>query len=286
MKPSPAAFLLPTLALLVPLLPLVVGRAPTLPRTAEPAPGPLVVVGGGGTPAEVVRRALELAGGPEARVAVLPQASSREDRGVSTVEMWEQAGARRVTLVDGMEAERAAAAVREADLIWMPGGSQSRLMEGLRELGLAEVVRRRHAAGAVVGGTSAGAAVMSARMLAGPPSEPGIRAGHADIGEGLGLWPSVCVDQHFVERDRYGRLLTATLEDPGTVGVGIGEKTAAIVHGTRFEAVGESAIVVIDARRAEVRAHPEPGSALGASDVRLHVLEPGASHDLGQKEGR
>ena len=127
---------------------------------------------------------------------------------------------------------------------------------------------------------------MSSRMLAGPPDEPGIRAGHADIGEGLGLWEGVCVDQHFVERDRYGRLLTATLEAPDVVGVGIGEKTAAIVHGTRFEAMGRSAIVVFDARRAEVRSSDEKGSAIGASNVSLHVLEPGAQHDLGKKKGR
>ncbi|MEM7516864.1 MAG: cyanophycinase [Planctomycetota bacterium] len=259
-----------------------------------PAPGTLVVVGGGGTPDEVVAHALELAGGSKAKVAVLPFASSREDRGVPTVEMWQEAGAAEVWNLDDPAAGDAAERLSEANLIWMPGGDQTRLIRELKERGLLELVRERHAAGVVAGGTSAGAAVMSLRMLTGPPREDGLLIERANVSEGLGLWPGVIVDQHFVQRDRYGRLLSAVLDKPELVGVGISERTAAIVTFERkgrdryvptIEVLGQSSVLVVDARSAEV-AEGEPGALHGALGLSLDVLKPGMKVRLEAKGGR
>ena len=216
-------------------------------------------------------RALELAGGERARIAILPQASGREGRGESSVEMWREEGAREVRNLDGLPAREAAGAIRGADLIWMPGGDQNRLMRELRELGLVDAVREAYGRGATVGGTSAGAAVMSAVMITGRPERSALAAGNTPTAEGLGLLPDAVVDQHFVARDRNNRLLSAVLERPALLGLGVDERTAAIVlPGGRLEVVGDGAVVVYDARAAEV-AEAGEGQAQGATGLALHL---------------
>ena len=261
---------------------LALGSAGALLAHPAPAgpPGALVIVGGGGTPEVVLQRALERAGGPEAPVVVLPQASAREERGVSSVAMWEQVGALDVRLVDGLTAEEARAALERAALVWMPGGSQSRLMQELGELGLVEAVRAAHRRGAVVAGTSAGAAVMSAVMIRSAPEHKGVRAGATPVGPGLGLLPGAVVDQHFVQRGRDHRLLEVVLERPELLGVGIDERTAILVEPDgEFEVLGESVVLVYDAREASVEP-TEPGANLGARGLGMQLLRAGMRCDL------
>lgn len=278
---------------------LVVGWVPAFAAAASPSTsaatpqetaGPLVVVGGGGTPPEVVARAIELAGGPDAVIVVLPQASGTEQAGESSVRMFEEAGAQNVTnsrFVGSPGTEElagpfpsvadTAAAIAAADLIWFPGGAQGRLMRALDEAGLADDIRRRHAAGAVVGGTSAGAAVLAEVMITGDDYDlESVTAGSTHVAEGLGLWPEALVDQHFLARQRNNRLLAAVLDRPALIGVGIDERTAVIVDDGGFEVRGAGAVIVFDARDAAV-ARTEPGVPAAASDVALHVLTQGMS---------
>ncbi|MGB0330812.1 MAG: cyanophycinase, partial [Planctomycetota bacterium] len=192
-------------------------------------PGVVLAVGGGGTPAVALQRGLQGAprseGGP--RVAVVPFASGREDRGQETVEMWREAGAPSVALVP--EDEGARALLESADLIWLGGGSQTRLMESLERLELVELIQDRHRAGALVGGTSAGAAVLGGIMISGDPEPDAYTGGAMAPVRSLELIPGVIVDQHFRERRREGRLISALLDRPaGWVGVGISEATAAV----------------------------------------------------------
>jgi cyanophycinase len=143
------------------LLPLLAFLAIAVPVRTQ-TPGAVVAVGGGGTTDRIVARTLELAGGKNARVVVLPQSSAVEGAGDSSVKMWFEAGAEAVTKVDFKD-PGAKAALETATLIWMPGGDQNRFMKAIEGTGLDDVIRARHQAGAVVGGTSAGAAVLSAR---------------------------------------------------------------------------------------------------------------------------
>ena len=245
--------------------------------------GALVVVGGGGTPEAAVQRALELAGGERARVLILPHASSREGRGTGSVEMYEEAGARDVVLLEDLEGADARAALERATLIWMPGGSQNRLMAALREAGLVELVRELHAAGTVVGGTSAGAAVQSRLMITGEARLDAVEAEATELAEGLALWTGVIVDQHALARRRLQRLLAAVLDHPAEVGVAIDEGTAAVVRGDSLEVVGRGQVVVLDARRAEVL-EAEAGALHGATGLVVHVLRAGMSLDLDASE--
>src|SRR5918993_3955714 len=215
------------------------------------AAGALVVVGGGGTGPEIVAKALELSGGAGAIVAVLPQSSAVPEAGDSSVKMWLEAGAReaeKVAFTDPAAAEK----LRRATLIWMPGGDQNRFMKAIAGTGLAEVIRARHRAGATVGGTSAGAAVLADAMFTGDADLKAVKAAATVTAKGLGIWPQVLIDQHFLARQRNNRLLSAVLDRPSLVGIGIDEGTAVIAKDSRFEVLGRGAVVVIDARDAKV----------------------------------
>lgn len=239
--------------------------------------GALVLVGGGRTPREAVRSALELAGGFDARVLILPWASSSEKRGVGSVEMYHELGATNVHSVDDLEAENLREAILAADLIWMPGGSQLRLMNELRVRELIAPLRAAHDRGCVVGGTSAGLAVATAQMIAGAPTDSGVRTGISKLETGLGLLSGAIVDQHFTERKRQSRLLSAVLEHPSNLGIGVSERTAIIVEGGSLRVLGDSVVIVYDAREALIESSLEPGTSLGALNLRMHVLRDGMS---------
>jgi cyanophycinase len=249
---------------------------------AQPLPkGHLVVVGGGGVPDVILKRALDLAGGPAAPIVVFPQASELADTGDVAVEMWTKAGATNVRWLPLTDAAAARQAVAAAAMIWFPGGDQNTLMKAFEGTGVPDVIARRYRDGAVVGGTSAGAAVMSAIMLTGDADLQSMTVGATKTAPGLGLWPEAIVDQHHLTRQRQSRLISLVLEHPALVGVGIDERTAAIVSGTRFDVIGESSVLVIDARGATVESR-EAGTRSAARNVTMHVLTSGMGIDLGR----
>ncbi len=252
-----------------------------LAPSAAPPKGHLVIAGGGGVSDTVAARAIALSGGPSAIVAVLPQASELKETGPESVDFWMQAGAARAVAVNLNDRAGAIDAVKEATFIWFPGGDQNRLIEALRDTGLPELIRARYASGATVGGTSAGAAVMSPVMITGDADLQSITSGRTKTADGFGLLPGTIVDQHFQKRQRTNRLISAVLDHPGLVGIGIDERTAVIVSGgRRFEVVGDSSVVIIDGRRARV-GPPAAGALAAGTGLALHVLKPGMTFDLG-----
>jgi cyanophycinase len=246
----------------------------TSPFDSAPTRAGLVVaVGGGGTPDEVIAHVAALAGGKDARVLVLPQASAEGD-GQSSAAMWLEQGAGEATVLSDLAAPDAKERIARANVIWMPGGVQSRLMERLGEHGLVESIQAAHASGATVGGTSAGAAVLSAVMISGQPEPSALRSGAMEALVGLGLMPWAIVDQHFVERDRLARLITAVIDHPTLIGVGVSEGTAALVDGQSITVMGRSHVLLYDARGAAVGA-AEKGTHQSAQGIVMHVLRPG-----------
>lgn len=254
-------------------------------RSAEdrPAPGPdqvpkgrLLAVGGGGTTDAIVARAFELAGGPGKRMLIVPQASESADAGTKSAEFWREKGALDAQVLDLADPARAKVAIAEADFVWMPGGDQKRLMTALQEAGLVEAIRERYRAGALVGGTSAGAAVLSAKMILGGERADltNVRAGGTEMGEGLGLWVGALVDQHFLKRQRFNRLLAGVLDHPELVGLGIDERTGVVLHPDgACEVVGEGGVLVIDARRATRR--PTEKSQVHSADALTMAIHRG-----------
>ena len=254
------------------------------PPEAHGPKGKLVVVGGGGTTPEIMERAFELAGGKSARMLIVAQASSNPEAGEESKVFWMEKGATDVGVLDLTDEAQALREVAKAAFIWMPGGDQSRLFDELAKTKIPAAIRKRYEEGAVVGGTSAGAAVMSQVMLVGGDKADlkSVRAGGSQTAEGLGVWPAVIVDQHFVKRQRFTRLLACVLDHPELVGIGIDEKTAVVVSGSHCEVIGESSVLVIDARSAK-RAPAKDTELQSASDMKLSVFKSGDNFDLAPK---
>jgi cyanophycinase len=151
----------------------------------------------------------------------------------------------------------------------MPGGQQTRLMKELQDADIPALLLERYNAGAVIGGTSAGAAVMSALMITGEADLESITAQATKLADGLALWPEVIVDQHFLKRQRFNRLLAAVLDHPDKIGVGIDEGAAVFVSRDGWDVRGGK-VLVIDAR-SRAGAKPPAGTA------QLRVIEDGAT---------
>ena len=214
-------------------------------QAAEAPKGKLVIVGGGVTPSGLHRRMIEMAGGANVRVLMIGKGLYSETQGRKGSPSFTSAGAVTVTDLPAEDATAALAAVKSADVIWFGGGKQTQLMPVLTKLNLVQAIRDRYQQGAIIGGSSAGAAVMSKLMIAGLPKETGVVP---PLHEGLGLWPEVIVDQHFLVRKREPRLLATVKAHPELLGVGIDESTFVIVSGDHVEVGGKSKIIVLDAR--------------------------------------
>jgi cyanophycinase len=261
--------------------------------------GHLVIVGGGPIPPEVSRRFVDLAGGPgKARIVVFPMASGDPDAGIETTADFEKLGARAERVVlDRAQADTEEAARRLDSVtgIWFGGGDQVKLTAALGGTRVEAAMHRLLQAGAVLGGTSAGAAVMTTPMLTGeekhvgglrPPKDPKdplaaymtVARDDVETVRGFGFLPGAVVDQHFIRRRRSNRLLSVVLENPQLVGVGIDESTAVEVGPDgRWHVLGESAAMIFDARHARIT--PAGAPALGATGVTLLVLPAGSVYD-------
>lgn len=262
------------------------------PAGAQTASGHLVVIGGGTRPAAVNQLVARLAGGRSGTLLVFPQASAVASTGPGLVREFQALGVGRVVLVD---ADRAAAdtdaVVRQtegATAVYFAGGDQNRLMAVLRGTKLERRLRELYRQGAVVAGTSAGAAVMSRVMITGDERRPltkdqdwqTIEADNVVTAPGLGLLDDVVVDQHFVRRRRHNRLISLVLEQPSLLGVAIDEETATWVKPDRtFEVVGNGPVLVVDGAGAETT-REAGGYGVAGANLRLHVLRPGAVFDL------
>lgn len=173
-------------------------------------------------------------------------------------------------------------ALEGAGGVFFSGGDQLRISSQIGDTPIERRIRELHEAGAVIAGTSAGAAVMSETMLVKGASAESYRIGDLHMAPGLGLIRDLIIDQHFAERGRYGRLLGAVAHNPRLLGVGIDENTAIVVEGRQFRVIGSGAAYVVDGEDsthsniAEARAD----RALSMFNVRMHVLSSGDGFDL------
>jgi cyanophycinase len=242
------------------------------------ARGHLVIAGGGKLPPEIRVRALALAGGPTARIVIVPNASKLADTGPNNARIWNEMGAARVTVLDVSKPTSSLEHLKQADLIWFTGGDQNRLMNVLNGTPVPAMVKQRFEEGAVIGGTSAGAAAMARLMFTGQATLEQLVSNTTETSAGLALMPDVLIDQHFLARRRFNRLFSAVL-DHRLIGIGIDEGTAIIVYGREFEVLGTSSVTVLDPSQA--RHLPNiPGQPAAAANVLLHSLTPGMRFDL------
>ncbi len=236
----------------------------------------------------ILRRFVELCGGGRATIAVIPTASQLEDTGPRYVAIFEDLGADEAVSLPFQERSDGARGdwlevLERADGVFMTGGNQLRLATTLGGTAVADLLRRRSASGLHVAGTSAGAAFMSEHMIAYGQEGATPRSDMVTLAPGLGLTQLAIVDQHFRQRDRLGRLLTALAYNPRPIGIGLDEDTAAFLDGEdRLEVVGTGAITVIDPSEVEYSSmdSARPHDPVCMTGVRLHMLIHGACYDI------
>ena len=261
------------------------------PSLADTPRGAVMPIGGAESKVgdrAVLERVVELAGGPDARIVVVPTASEMADTGERYVAFFGALGAGRVDVLDVNERSDAqredfCALVDDATGIFLTGGNQLRLSTILGGTPLAQCIRRRNAAGTVVAGTSAGAAIMPEHMIAGGGSGATPKADGVILAPGLGLTNRLVIDQHFRQRDRIGRLLAAVSFNPFAVGIGLDEDTAVVLGpDDTFEVVGSGAVTVVDPSDLVYSSMDSalPGEPVSLIGLTLHVLGHGGRFDL------
>ncbi len=236
----------------------------------------------------ILRRFAALCGAGNCRIAIIPTASEVSETGARYEEVFRSLGvgeARALPLASRADCERQEwlDVLDEVDGVFLTGGNQLRLSTMIGGTEVAKALRRRNAEGMHVAGTSAGAAFLCEHMIAFGREGASPRARIVTLAPGLGLTNRMIIDQHFRQRDRLGRLLTALAYNPFAIGIGLDENTSGFLGPDEtLEVVGAGALTIVDpselefSSMAKVRKN-DPVCLIG---LRLHILDHGSTFNL------
>jgi cyanophycinase len=236
----------------------------------------------------ILERFVSVSGGDDADIVVIPTASRMYETGPRYEKLFRDIGAARVTVMDfdtrrDCQESGRLERLEQASGIFFTGGNQLRLTTLLGGTPVAKLIRLRNAHGVTVGGTSAGASILSEHMIAFGDEGSSVISGSVRLAPGLGLTNRFIIDQHFRQRDRLGRLLTALAYNPFAVGIGLDEDTAAFIGPDEtVEVAGSGGLTVVDASDVSFSSmdsvsEGQPVCMLG---LRLHILVAGATFNL------
>lgn len=236
----------------------------------------------------ILERFIRVSGGEAADIVVIPTASRMNETGPRYEKLFGDIGAARVTVMDfdtrrDCQEPGRLQRLEEASGIFFTGGNQLRLTTLLGGTPVAKLIRMRNAHGVTVGGTSAGASILSEHMIAFGDEGSSVVSGSVRLAPGLGLTNRFIIDQHFRQRDRLGRLLTALAYNPFAVGIGLDEDTAAFIGPDQtVEVEGSGGVTVVDASDVTFSSmdsvnEGQPVCMLG---LRMHILVAGATFNL------
>lgn len=253
--------------------------------------GKLFIIGGGDRPAFLIDRLVKESKLKEKEfVAIFPQASEQPDS--SFIYASKQFKERNLIPVNFYFKKDEPVSVGKVDsllqakLIYFNGGDQSRFMEILNSnVKVKNAIIKAYQNGSIIAGTSAGAAVMSEKMITGNQLKQkkyketfdSIESGNIEIAEGIGFLQSAVIDQHFMVRSRYNRLLTLVIENPKLIGIGIDEATAILVHQNMAEVIGNSQVVVI---KLTSKKQVTNTGKLGSKNISLSIYTHGEKFKL------
>lgn len=240
----------------------------------------------------ILERFAELGGGAEANVVIIPTASRLPDTGERYEKIFSELGVASAeslnfqTREDGGR-EDWVEKIDNASAIFITGGNQLRLSTILGGTSAAKAIRQRNAAGAIVGGTSAGAGILSEHMIAFGNEGSSPRADSVRLAPGLGLTNRFIIDQHFRQRDRLGRLIAALAFNPFAVGIGLDEDTAAFIGpDNTLEVEGSGTVTIADASGAQFSSMAQAGEhdPVCLLGLKLHFLIAGSTFNLHTRE--
>lgn len=270
----------------------------TIGSPAGARPGLIMAIGGAEDKIRervVLRHFVKASGGEDARIVVLATASELPETGERYADLFYAMNARTIevlhvrTRADALDIdEEEYEALEKATGFFMTGGSQLRISSALGGTALAATLRRRHAEGMVVGGTSAGAAAISQHMISMGESGGTPRRRLVQMAQGLGFAPDMVIDQHFRRRDRMGRLVTALSYNPEPLGLGVDEDTAAMIDADGVLTVlGSGAVTVIDASALRfTNSHAvHRGQPVAMLGLKVDFLTNGCRYDVRKRIG-
>lgn len=236
----------------------------------------------------ILERFVRVSGGSDADIVVIPTASRMNETGPRYERLFTDLGAARVTVMDfdtrrDCQERGRLERLEEATGIFFTGGNQLRLSTLLGGTPVAKLIRVRNAHGVTVGGTSAGASILSEHMIAFGDEGSSAVSGSVRLAPGLGLTNRFIIDQHFRQRDRLGRLLTALSYNPFAVGIGLDEDTAAFIGPDEtVEVEGSGGVTIVDAADVSYSSIDsiDEGQPVCLLGLRLHLLVAGATFNL------
>ncbi|WP_420935635.1 cyanophycinase [Alteromonas sp. A081] len=237
---------------------------------------------------EILAKFVELCGGKDAVITIIPTASQLDDTGTRYQKIFEEIGVKKaysLPISERVDAqnEEYVKTLEKSTGIFVTGGNQLRLSTILGGTPIAKTIRQLNAQGVHYAGTSAGAAIVSQHMITGGntgivPTEDGV-----NLAPGMGLINTIVLDQHFNQRNRLSRLLSAVSYNPFLIGVGLDEDTAAFINpDNEFTVVGSGAITVVDPSNIEYSSMAEArtGDALTLLNLKVHILASGARYNI------
>src|SRR5579864_4625546 len=236
----------------------------------------------------ILERFVKAAGGDRADLVVIPTASRMHETGPRYEAIFKELGASQVAVMDfdtRRDCHEAGRLTRleQASGIFFTGGNQLRLTTLLGGTPVAKLIRAANARGVTVGGTSAGASILSEHMIAAGDEGSAVIAGSVRLAPGLGLTNRFIIDQHFRQRDRLGRLITALAYNPFAIGIGLDEDTAAFIGPDEtVEVQGSGGVTIVDASEVSFSSIGEvsEGQPVCVLGLRLHILVAGATFNL------
>ena len=219
-----------------------------------PKNGSLVIVGGAMRDQAITEKFIELAGGPDALIVVIPTAGGADeyDQEWRGLRAFRAAGATNLTVLhtydrDEADTDEFARPIHEAGGVWFGGGRQWRLADSYLNTKTHEALWDLLDRGGAIGGSSAGATIQGSYLARGDTRTNTVMMG--DHEEGLAFVKNVAIDQHLLRRNRHFDLLEITRARPELLGIGIDENTAIVVQGDEFEVIGQSYVVIFDSQR-------------------------------------
>ncbi|MFQ5739654.1 MAG: cyanophycinase [Acidobacteriota bacterium] len=249
------------------------GQGVLTAQEVGPARGALVIAGGGLRDDTVIQRFLDLAGGPESPIVVIPTAGGAPsyDQGWRGLTAFTSLGATHLTVLHTYDPRVAntdefVQPLRSARGVWFSGGRQWRLADAYLNTKVHRLLREVLNRGGVIGGSSAGATIQGSYLARGDTKTNTIMMG--DHEEGLGLLRGVAIDQHLLKRNRQFDLLEVIRSHPELLGIGLDEDTAIVVQRDEFEVIGASYVAIYDHRK------------MVDSGGRFYFLAPGDRYDL------
>ncbi|MEH2193737.1 MAG: cyanophycinase [Nostoc sp.] len=251
----------------------------------------LVIIGGAEDKegdSQILRDFVRRAGGTKAYIVIMTAATELpREVGENYIRVFERLGAENVRIIDTETREDASSstaleAISKATGVFFTGGDQARITNILKDTEIDVAIHKRFAEGIVIAGTSAGAAVMPDKMIVEGDSQTHPRIETVEMGPGLGFLPGVVIDQHFSQRGRLGRLISALILEPAVLGFGIDENTAMVVTDSQIEVIGEGAVTIVDESEATYNNMGEilKDESLAIFGAKLHILPHGFKFDL------